>query len=171
MADLTRTRMREQEPAQESNYEFALRNRSEAMERGTNGKIVVKDSELEWELNRQGFLKYYLMGSKYPETALNDWMVFVHDVRHASGKHRHQGGLVLFILEGQGATEVNGEIIEWEKGDCVLLPLHPEGVDHVHFSRGTEPAKWLAFIHIPTWDYVASEMVQTRVNPSFKAGG
>jgi quercetin dioxygenase-like cupin family protein len=168
MVDLTRTRTREQEPSAEGAYDFALRNRREAMDRGMNGQVVVRDTDREWELNRQGFMKYHLMGTKYPETALNDWMVFVHDVRNTSGKHRHQGGLVLFILEGRGATEVNGEVIEWEKGDCVLLPLHPDGVDHVHYSRGTEPAKWVAFIHIPAWDFVASEMVQTAINPAFK---
>lgn len=168
MADLTRTRSREQEATPEGNYDFALRNRAEFVARGTNGQIVIRDSEREWELNRQGFIKYFLMGTKYPEPALNDWMVFVHDVKKESGKHRHQGGLVLFILEGRGATEVNGEVIEWEKGDCVLLPLHPDGVDHKHFNRGNEPAKWLAFIHIPTWDHLASEMTQTEINPGFR---
>lgn len=168
MVDLTRTRTREQEPIDEGGYEYALRGRTEALQRGMNGQIVVRDSDREWELNRQGFLKFYLLGDKYPETALQDWWVFVHDVRKTSGKHRHQGGLVLFVLEGRGATEVNGEIIEWEKGDCVLLPLHPDGVEHVHYNRGTEPAKWIAFVHVPAFDFVASEMVQTDINPNFQ---
>jgi len=170
MVDATRTRMRDPEPAAESNYGYCMRRTNENLQRGLNGQIVMKESELEWETNQQGFLKYYLMGDKNPAAALHDWQVFVHDIRKGSGKHRHQGGLVLFILEGQGATECNGEIIEWEKGDCVLLPLHPDGIEHAHYSRGTEPAKWLAFIHWPVWDYVASELVQTRVNTNFKPG-
>jgi quercetin dioxygenase-like cupin family protein len=170
MAEMTRTRTREPEPGKESNYEFCMRTTNENLERGLNGKIVMRESELDWETNRQGFLKYYLMGSKNPEAALHSWMVFVHDVRKGSGKHIHQGGLVLFILEGRGATECNGEIIEWEKGDCVLLPFHPDGVEHAHYNRGTEPAKWLAMIYFPIWDFVASEMTQTRVNENFRAG-
>src|SRR5262249_36139547 len=106
MADLTRTRTREQEPVNEGGYEYSVRTTGEARERGLNGQVVVKDSDREWELNRQGFLKFYLLANKYPDTVLNDWWVFVHDVRKTSGKHRHQGGLVLFILEGRGATEV-----------------------------------------------------------------
>jgi len=167
MENLTRTKSREQEAAPMLNYDFSFKNRSDFVARGMNGQIVRKDSEIEWELNRQGFLKYYLMGTNIPGTALQDWMVFVHDVKKVSGKHRHQGGLVLFIIEGRGATEVNGEIIEWEKGDCVLLPLHPDGVDHKHFNRGSEPAKWLAFIHIPTFNHLAAEMTQTEINPDF----
>jgi mannose-6-phosphate isomerase-like protein (cupin superfamily) len=168
MVDLTRTKTREQEAAPASYYDIALKNRSDFVERGMNGQIVRRDSDIEFESGRQGVLKYYLMGTNIPEAALQDWMVFVHDVKKESGKHRHQGGLVLFILEGRGATEVNGEVIEWEKGDCVLLPLHPDGVDHKHFNRGAEPAKWLAFLHIPTWDNLASEMTQTEINPDFK---
>jgi len=75
-----------------------------------------------------------------------------------------------FIIEGRGATECNGEIIEWEKGDCVLLPFDPDGVEHAHYNYGSEPAKWLALIYWPLWDYVASELVQTRVNENFKPG-
>lgn len=168
MSDLTRTKSREMEPAPGLGYDFALKSRAEFVELGMNGKILVRDTDRDWEINRQGSLKYYLMGIKFPETVLQDWMVFVHDVKKQSGKHRHQGGLVLFILEGRGATEVNGEIVEWEKGDCMLLPLHPDGVEHRHFNRGSEPAKWLAFIYMPTWNHLASEMTQTEINPGFQ---
>jgi mannose-6-phosphate isomerase-like protein (cupin superfamily) len=164
--DGTKNRTREPEPAQESNYEFCVRTTQEDLARGLNSQLVIKGDDLEWETNRQGFLKYYLMGDKNPRAALHDWMVFVHDIRRGSGKHRHQGGLVLFIIEGNGATECNGEMIEWEAGDCLLLPFDPNGVEHAHYSRGGT-AKWLAFIHYPVWDYVASELTQIRQNVNF----
>ena len=51
----------------------------------------------------------------------------------------------------------------------MLLPLREKGVEHQHFNSDPEkPALWMAFIHEPTHDYVASEMTQTEVSPEFK---
>ena len=70
MVDLTRTRTREQEAAPGLNYDFVVKNRDEFVERGMNGRIVRRDSDVDWELNRMGFLKYYLMGTNIPEILL-----------------------------------------------------------------------------------------------------
>lgn len=169
MSEEVRTRARERETIPGSEYERALEVVSEFVERGKSGTIVVKDSDRDWELCRQGVVKFYLVKDEYPDTALQDWFVFIHDIKKQSGKHRHQGGLVLFVLEGQGATEVNGEMVEWEEGDCILLPLHPDGIEHVHFNRGTGPCKWLALIHEPTFNQVASELTQTAVYSAYSA--
>ena len=163
MAEETQIREREQETAPGGIYERAVEKRAAFVERGKNGTVVVKEMDREWELCRQGTIKLYLAGDEFPDTVLQDWSVFIHDVHRQSGKHRHQGGLVLFVIEGLGSTEVNGEMIEWEEGDCILLPLHPDGIEHVHFNRGDGKAKWLAFIYNPTFDHVASELTQTAV--------
>ncbi len=148
MADVTLTRSREQEPALGLKYEIAYANRGKFVEHANNGVIVVRDSDREWEVSRQGYQKWYLMHEAFPETVLDDW--------------------VLFVLEGKGATECNGEIIEWEEGDCILLPFHPDGLDHRHFNRGEGPTKWVAFIHMPTWNHVASELNQLEDMKDYK---
>ncbi|TAK69278.1 MAG: hypothetical protein EPO19_07475, partial [Betaproteobacteria bacterium] len=102
MADMTRTKSRELEAGPALKYDWAYKSRGDFAELGMNGQIVVKDSDREWELNRQGHIKWYLLEKEYPETALQDWWVFIHDIKKVSGKHRHQGGLVLFIIEGHG---------------------------------------------------------------------
>jgi len=168
MADLTRTRSRELEAGPGLNYDFAYNCRAAFVELGMNGKIVIKDTDREWELARQGHLKFYMLDQmRFPENALQNWQVFIHDLKTVSGKHRHQGGLVLFIIEGHGASEVNGEVIEWHKGDCVMLPMHPVGLEHKHWNMGTDPAKWLAFIYVPAFDHAASELKQIDVCPEF----
>ena len=171
MAEQEQERIRERETLPGAMYEWAYAQRGEFVERGKNGTIVVKSTDRDWEVNRQARAKLYLFSDYYPDTVLQDWWVFIHDVAKQSGKHRHQGGLVLFVIEGEGSTEVNGELIDWEEGDCILLPLHPEGIDHVHFNRGGEGAKaqWLAFIHLPTFDHVGSELTQTAINPTYTA--
>ena len=173
MADLTRTRTREQEATPGLKYDAVFGRRADFIEQGMNGQIVVRETDREWEQNRQALIKFYILEDLFPETALHDWHVFVHDIKRESGKHRHQGGLVLFIIEGRGATEVNDEIIEWEKGDLVLLPMDPNGCEHKHYNRSGEPAKWLAFIYKPYWDHVCSEFVQLEISKDFvqRSGG
>jgi len=170
MADMTRSKMREREASPGVKYEIAYQSRGDFLAQNETGQVLVKESDRDWEWCRQGYLKWYLMEKEY-NTVLQDWWVFIHDIKKVSGKHRHQGGLILFIIEGRGATEVNGELFEWKKGDCVLLPLHPDGIEHKHYNFGDEPAKWLAFIHIPTWNYVASELKQLEVSQEFQQRG
>ena len=168
MANEELERYREREAIPGSDYESLYAMRDEFTERGKKGVVVVRENDRNWEVSRQGHLKFYLLGEVYPETALQHWYVFVHDIKKQTGKHRHQGGLVLFVIEGRGATEVNGELIEWEEGDCILLPLHPDGIEHVHFNEHDQPAKWLAFIYVPHWDHVGSELAQIEVAPQFQ---
>ena len=163
MAELTRTRSRERETIPGSEYERALQEIAAFVELGKTGTVVVRDAERDWELCRQGTVKFYLVPGEFPETVLQDWYVFIHDIKKQSGKHRHQGGLVLFVIEGKGATEVNGEMVEWEEGDLILLPLDPNGIEHKHYNRGEGTAKWLALIYKPVFDHVASELTQTEV--------
>jgi len=170
MAEQERERTRERETVPGTVYERAYETRGQFIERGKNGVIVAKESAHDWELCRQGHIKYYLMGDQFPETALQDWWVFVHDIKKQSGKHRHQGGLVLYVVEGEGATEVNGEMVEWEEGDLILLPLHPDGIEHKHYNRGDGgSAKWLALIYLPVFDHVSSELTQTEVAADYQA--
>jgi len=168
--ELERTAVREREPEQGC-YEALYRARREFQERQSAGKVVVKAREREWELSRQGRIRWYLHPQMFKDTVLQDWYVFVQDIRTHSGKHTHQGGLVIYVLEGKGYTVVDGEKVEWEEGDLLLLPLKPGGVEHQHFNA--EPGKgcrWLAFIYVPLWDHVGSQLEQKEVSPEWRKG-
>lgn len=168
MAEDVRTRQREADAIPGTRYERALAKMAAFVDRQENGVLVVKDSDRDWELCPQGMLKFYLVKAQYPDTALQDWYVYAQDIQQQSGRQRHQGGgMALFVIEGQGSTEVNGERIDWEAGDCILLPLQPEGVDLVHFNRGPGAARFLAFVYVPALNHVASELEQLAVCPGF----
>jgi quercetin dioxygenase-like cupin family protein len=168
MAEFERTRVREKEAPALSNYETALRESRENAERNMVGRVVCKFEECPQNLTRQGRLRTYL-GLTIKDTPLQDWVVFTHEVRTASGKHRHQGGLVIYVIDGEGYSVVDGERIDWAKGDLLLLPLREKGVEHQHFNSNPEkPALWMAFIHLPLKEYVASEMTQSEVSPEYK---
>ncbi len=168
MVEAERTRTREREPLEESPYELLYKNRQEFLERQEKGKIVIKQSDREWDVSRQGRLLWFLNPLKYKDTPLQDRCFFLHDIRTHSGKHVHQGGLVIFVVEGKGYSIIDGERVDWEEGDLILLPVKPGGVEHQHFNaQPGKPCKWLASIHLPIWDWVASEMTQREVAPDF----
>jgi hypothetical protein len=121
------------------------------------------------QIVRQGRILYYLDPLQFPDTPLQDWLVFINDVRTHSGKHRHQGGLVIYVIEGKGYSIVDGERKDWESGDLLLLPLKRGGVEHQHFNtEADKPCRWVAFIYLPLMDEVAMEMTQIAVSPDFK---
>jgi quercetin dioxygenase-like cupin family protein len=172
MSESERVRERERPPLQDNPYERVMRQRRDLAERNRNGPIVVRGDERPWYQTRQGKLHFYLDPISFKETPLQQWRVFVHEIKTRSGRHRHQGGLVIYVLEGKGYSVVDGERWDWEKGDLILLPMKPEGVEHQHFNLQPEkgPAIWAAFINIPIQEYLASDLQQTEASPDFKEG-
>ena len=131
-------------------YERVLELHKGQIRRGYEGKIVVRGNERPVEKSRQGWLRYYLYGELFPETALQEWGVFLHEIHAHTGKHSHQGGLAIFVLDGDGYTVLEGQKLAWKKGDLLLLPIKPGGVEHQHFNNdANKPARWLAFIYWP----------------------
>ena len=169
MVDKTKTKVRES-GADPSVYEIHYKARKDFIQRQNTGKLLVKSIEREFENSRQGRVKFILYPNVWPENALQDWAVFMQDIVRHSGKHRHQGSLVIFVLEGRGYTVVDGVRMDWKKNDLILLPLKPGGVEHQHFNlQPGEPCTWLAFIHIPTYDQVASVTEQLELSPLYSS--
>lgn len=169
MAEGERTRERERPPLEDNPYEIYMRKRKERAERNRTGKIVIKPSDREVFMARQGRLQFLLNPFIYPDTPLQDWHVFKHEIRTRSGKHRHQGEVIIYVLEGKGYSIVDGERVDWKEGDLILLPLKPNEVEHQHFNEDPEkPAKWMAFRCIPTGEHLATETDQLENSPEFK---
>lgn len=169
MAEAVRTRVREAEPDPGQKYNALYQSREDFLARQLATPLVIKAPKPdEYELCPQGLIGWYLHPQVFTDRCFQDWYVFIHDIRGVSGRHRHQGGLVLFIIEGRGYSTMNGVRYDWKAGDLVVLPLLPEGVEHQHFNLvegGT--SKWLAFIHLPTFNEVGSELVQTAIDPEW----
>lgn len=163
-----RVREREREIELDDTYEVVLYQRQKFIEQQLTGKVIIHEKDREYEPSRQGRLKYYLERDSFSDHALRDWMVFKHDIRRHSGSHKHQGGLVIFCLEGKGYSLVDGVRHDWTEGDLLLLPCKPEGVEHQHFNlQPGKPCKWIAFIYLPYWDMLASEMTQGELSPDY----
>jgi mannose-6-phosphate isomerase-like protein (cupin superfamily) len=162
-------RVRERGAIEQTPYEIFLRSRKEFDERQNTGPIVIRPSDREYQITRQGRMFYYLNAQAFKETPLHDWRVFTQDIKTHSGKHRHQGGFVIYVIEGRGYSIVDGERVDWEEGDLFLLPIKPNGIEHQHFN--TDPSKgcrWIAFCYMPIFDHLASEFTQMEVSPLMK---
>ncbi len=150
---MEREKIRAREPEQQDkgeSYERVLNVYAEERERAQTGKIVIRARDIPWRQNRQALVKTFLSSHGMSDTASTNWICFIHDVKVHSGKHRHQGGIQLFILEGEGSTTVDGDKFDWEKWDLVILPVKPNGCEHQHFNKTPgKSAKWMAFQYDP----------------------
>jgi uncharacterized cupin superfamily protein len=151
-------------------YEKLIQAMHEWRRRAETGLVVIRGREIPWHQNRQGRVRYYLMPPFKEDTALQAMAVFEQIVYRHSGMHRHQGGLAIYVLDGEGYTIVDGTRYDWTKGDLVLLPVKPGGVAHQHFNRDSNrPARWLALIPMAFQEYLGSELVQIEESPDWHA--
>jgi gentisate 1,2-dioxygenase len=123
-----------------------LRRRDEWRQRMARAATLVKGKNLPWEINRHGKMKWYLHPA-FTDRAIRSLVIFIQEIPPSghTGKQRHQGGLVHYILEGRGYTILNGKRHDWEEGDCVVLPTLPDGVEYQHFNSDSDkPASFIA---------------------------
>ncbi len=160
-----RTRVRERGTPEETFYDQQIKYYRDWMERQKTGKLVIRAKELEYQKSRQGFIKWYL-SPVIKDTALNTWSVFEHLIKRQSGKHRHQGGIIIYVIEGEGATELNGEILDWKAGDLLLLPIQPGGCTHQHWNKdASKTCRWVAFRDMLIAPYIANAIDQVSELP------
>ncbi len=169
MADGNLIPTKESEADLGGHSKFHQKSRQEFIQRNLTGKLLIKSADRDWQVSKQSRSKCFLYPRYYSETALQEWFVFMQDVRTNSGKHRHQGGLAIFILEGRGYSILDGQRKDWKKGDLMLLPIRRNGVEHQHFNLdpGTS-CRWMAFIFIPMYDQIASYTRQIESSPLYK---
>ncbi len=151
-------------------YEEINAMRAEENERLANAKLVIKAKDIPWEHSRQAIVRWYTH-PRMKNTALPSMWVFVQDIRNHSGRHRHQGGLGLFVLEGKGYTVVDGVRHDWEKGDLILLPIKKDGCEHQHFNIVQEtPTRWVQLNVPPFMLMLAWDNVQVENRPGWDEG-
>ncbi len=153
---------RDHEPEpKETVYDQMRRIDNDRISTRLEGKVVVKGREVSYEQNRQGLAQFYTWDKNWDQLAAPGWRIFTHLIKKHSGKHRHQGGLGIFVLSGKGYTVVDGVRYDWEEGDLIILPVKPEGCEHQHFNEDPgKPSEWIAFIFTPLRDPTGVEFLQ-----------
>lgn len=117
------------------------------------GQKVIRSKDTPFEVNRQGIVRFYAsQGPGFENLTNNNWSVFCHEIRQHSGRHRHQGGINLFVTQGKGYSVVNGKRYDWSEGDLILLPILKGGCEHQHFNLDGKPSRWVALRnHRSSW--------------------
>lgn len=171
MAEKETERLKGPEAQVSAFYEYNRSEREQWRQRAQTGQVVIRGKELNYQQSRQGRSRWYLHPLRR-ETALQGWMLFQQDIRTHSGRHRHQGGLAIYVLEGKGWTMVDGVRHDWEEGDLILLPIKPHGVEHQHFNADPgQPCKWLAMIYRHFAEAMFSELEQKEASPDWSGQG
>lgn len=127
-------------------WDELLKMRDEQRANRKNGLMVIKGSQLPQELNRQGYMRWY-MHPMIKDVVLQTHLFFEQEIPPGSrsGALKFQGEQVMYILEGKGYTLINGVKHPWEAGDVVNLPVRKEGIIVQHFNTDPDkPAKFVA---------------------------
>lgn len=152
-------------PVQAGSPQPWMNREKEGLEKGV---ILIKGKEIPHVLNEQGYIKR-LSTAVMTNTASDNMMVFIHKIIHHSGRHKHQGGYSLFVLEGKGYTTVDGVRHDWEEGDLILLPIKPGGVEHQHFNEDPKGAsRWMALVSRCLVEVLSRRVEQKDVHPDWK---
>lgn len=167
MVEKEQVREKEAEIVGGKHYEQKMKHYSDIIERGRTGKKVVHGKDIPWRLSRQAITKHYC-DYDLLDNCLTYFNFFVHEIRTHSGKHVHQGGIVIFVLKGQGKTVVDGVDYNWSEGDLILLPIKKGGVEHQHFNKDDKPSRWLAMLNNPLADLLGNFLQQKENHPNWK---
>lgn len=170
MVEKEAAREKEAEVSQIHFYETMMKDVKDRNERLAKGKKLLKGNKIPFQQGRQGLLRTYCHDSM-KDLALEKWAIFVHEIRTHSGKHKHQGGLTLFVLNGKGYTVVDGVRYDWGAGDLICLPVKAGGVEHQHFNLENRPSRWLAFINNYLQEMVGRFVEQRETAPDWKGQG
>ena len=103
----------------------------------------MKGKEVEWEWNPQGKMKWYLHPSLRDRSQTLLFYIQQLPEGSRSGRQRHQGGKVMFILEGSGHSQIGERIVNWEKYDYIAFPRLREGIVVQHFNDSQKPARFI----------------------------
>ncbi len=134
------------------------------------GKRLVKwKTDTYWEQNRQALCRYWTSPANWDERAAPGWNVFMQRVLKQSGKHTHQGGLPIYVVEGKGYSVVDGVRYDWKKGDLLILFFKPGGTEHQHFNEDPDkPPVWIALRFLPFSDYAGGQIKQVETHPDWQ---
>ncbi len=170
MVERETLREKESEVNQLHFYETMMKEVKERNERLAHGKRVIKGKLQPFQQGRQGNIRTYCHDSM-KDLALDKWAIFVHEIKTHSGKHAHQGGLNIFVLDGKGYTTVDGVRYDWGAGDLICLPIKKGGVEHQHFNLEGKPSRWLALINNRMIELIGRFVEQRETAPDWSGQG
>ena len=132
--------------AERNLFEELVRLRDEQREQRRGAMQVIKRGELPLELNPHGLMRWYL----HPfidDTAIRALIFYSQEIPPGSrsGKQKHPGELIFYVVSGRGYTLIDGVRHPWRADDVFAIPTREGGVVYQHFNEDRErPAELVA---------------------------
>ena len=107
-------------------------------EKAAGQEVMLHYEEIPWELNRQGYMKWY-MAPTMTDTALRNYIMYLQRIppHSRSGKQLSVGHQVGFIWKGgPGYSIIDGERHDWNEWDVLQIPIRHNGIVVQHFNPG-----------------------------------
>lgn len=99
---------------------------------------LIRGDDLPWEVNAHGKMKWFLHPS-LEGLALRNLLLYVQEIPPGSrsGRQKCQGGVLFYVLQGQGYTLLDRSKHPWKAEDVINLPIREEGIEYQHVN--TDP--------------------------------
>jgi hypothetical protein len=102
----------------------------------------VQYEQVPWELNRQGYMKWY-MAPTMDDIVMSTYVMYMQKIpaHGRSGKQLTQGQQLGFIYKATspgGHSIIDGERYDWDEWDIVLIPIRTKGCVVQHFNDSDE---------------------------------
>ena len=125
----------------ENFYDRWLKFWDEAEAERAKARKVIHEEELEWVQTRQD-KRVALLASPDNGFITQGGLTMLVEIPEGwkTGKHSH-GEEVMFIIEGEGCTVIDGERFDWEKESTIFIPF---GAVHQHFNTGSGTVRFIA---------------------------
>ncbi|MFI4875697.1 MAG: cupin domain-containing protein [Blastopirellula sp. JB062] len=115
-------------------------------------QVVMPDRLIHRDVQRQGGRDAYSAERKHPVAFVDlpskciSMTIGGLAPGQSSNMHRHTYETILYVLEGEGYSTIQGEKIEWSQGDALYIPVWAW---HRHTNVGDGDARYLACENAP----------------------
>jgi gentisate 1,2-dioxygenase len=137
-------------PATDS-YEYYIRKFQEETYLRQSIPHVIKQKDCTWEETRNGRVLWFCHPQR--DTGILTYETYLQELPPGcqSGKHRHVGEEVAYIVEGKGYSIIDGEKWEWAAGDVVAVPIHSV---HQYFNSDPQHPAKLIVVKSNVYDFM-----------------
>lgn len=99
------------------------------------GRNLISRDDCPMELTPLGHLRWYL-SPELAEPTVKALYRFELEIPPGSrsGRWFHQGGIVHYVLEGEGHTIIESVSHEWSAGDVIAIPVRLDGIEFQHIN-------------------------------------
>lgn len=125
-------------------YDKWLRLWDDEQKERSKGRTYINEEDLEWVRTKQDYKAALLCSRENGFVTAGDVTTAIIPKGWHTGKHSH-GEEAMYIIQGKGFSDLDGERYDWEAGSCLFMPF---GSIHQHFNAGDEEIRYISVMGI-----------------------